>query len=370
MNILVTGGPVHAHLDAVKIITNKFRGGRMAEIADMLVAQGLEVTYLTAKGMSEPKRAKVHYHTGYDNYRELVLESAYKYNAMLLGAAGVNLIPSDPWKDKFPSHRYKEGEDIMIPFKIAPRIINQVKKLNPNIHLFGFKLLSGVPHDELIGAAYDVVMDSRADAVFANDATNLDEKFAVTKERSIIPMQTKEMVEFITESMKDEYFQTITTNPPFELDKYIAQAKEILSRYPDRFPVQQGGYVFGSIAVRIPESPGSFLTTSRGKKELEQFTFVAGVDFEQAKVYAGPLKATLNAPLLSRIFTAYKDVTAIVHWHHKSLPVSVNPLVWTPVPILPYAPPGTRRDCQRPIKELGSGFEIEHHGCYELLRPL
>ena len=44
--ILVTGGPVHAHLDSVKIITNRFKGGLMAELADNL--SGLtEVTYLS-----------------------------------------------------------------------------------------------------------------------------------------------------------------------------------------------------------------------------------------------------------------------------------------------------------------------------------
>jgi phosphopantothenoylcysteine synthetase/decarboxylase len=32
MKILITGGPVHAYLDPVKIITNKFKGGLMAEL--------------------------------------------------------------------------------------------------------------------------------------------------------------------------------------------------------------------------------------------------------------------------------------------------------------------------------------------------
>ena len=51
MKILITGGPVHAYLDAVKIITNKFKGGLMAELADKFKFQpdgaGVEITYLT-----------------------------------------------------------------------------------------------------------------------------------------------------------------------------------------------------------------------------------------------------------------------------------------------------------------------------------
>ena len=34
--ILVTGGPVHAYLDDVKIITNRFKGGLMARLAEHL----------------------------------------------------------------------------------------------------------------------------------------------------------------------------------------------------------------------------------------------------------------------------------------------------------------------------------------------
>lgn len=38
--ILITGGPVHANLDAVKIITNRFRGGRMVDLAIKLGERG------------------------------------------------------------------------------------------------------------------------------------------------------------------------------------------------------------------------------------------------------------------------------------------------------------------------------------------
>ena len=40
MKILITGGPVHAKLDAVKIITNTFKGGLMAELGKVLRLHG------------------------------------------------------------------------------------------------------------------------------------------------------------------------------------------------------------------------------------------------------------------------------------------------------------------------------------------
>ena len=40
MRILITGGPVHAKLDAVKIITNTFKGGLMAELGKVSLLRG------------------------------------------------------------------------------------------------------------------------------------------------------------------------------------------------------------------------------------------------------------------------------------------------------------------------------------------
>jgi len=49
MRFLVTGGPVHVHLDYVKIITNKFKGGRMEALCQGLFDLGHDVIYLTSR---------------------------------------------------------------------------------------------------------------------------------------------------------------------------------------------------------------------------------------------------------------------------------------------------------------------------------
>src|SRR3989344_6183826 len=130
--ILVTGGPVHAYLDSVKIITNRFKGGLMAELVDNL--SGLvEVTYLSpAKLGSVPPKNQFNNinlieHAGFEDYMRIVLEIAPQMDAVILGAAVVNLIPTKPFKGKFPSHNYKPGDVIPIDFTIAPRVIDEVK---------------------------------------------------------------------------------------------------------------------------------------------------------------------------------------------------------------------------------------------------
>ena len=155
MKILITGGPVHAKLDAVKIITNKFKGGLMVDLANKLANQGMEITYLTAKGAAMPEpilcndgKIKVVYHDGFHDYHQQVLALAPQFDAIVLGGAVANLIPLEPLAGKFPSHNYKPGDVIPINFTVAPRVIDDVKKVAPKAHLFGFKLLSGVPHKE------------------------------------------------------------------------------------------------------------------------------------------------------------------------------------------------------------------------------
>ena len=44
MKILITGGPVHAKLDAVKFVTNRFKGGLIADLADNM-SNHAKVTY-------------------------------------------------------------------------------------------------------------------------------------------------------------------------------------------------------------------------------------------------------------------------------------------------------------------------------------
>ena len=179
MKILVTGGPVHAKLDAVKFVTNRFKGGLMAKLADEIIEQGVHVTYLCSKGSKRPQgmghddeagNLEVVYHDGFHDYRAKVKEMAPEFDAVVLGAAVANLIPvaywgkpvsdgeshkhpkhSLPLEGKFPSHNYEPGDSIEMEWQIAPRIIDEAKAvMKKGAHLFGFKLLGGVEHEAAV----------------------------------------------------------------------------------------------------------------------------------------------------------------------------------------------------------------------------
>ena len=373
MKIVVTGGPVHAHLDPVKIITNGFKGRMMLEIAEDLTKKNIEVVFICAKHVA-PKDigtyvGQVVVHNGFEDYRDKVMKYAQDADAVVLGAAVANLIPLKPWKEKFPSHQYKPGDIIPIDFTIAPRVIDQVKRaMKKSAHLFGFKLLAGHPHDELIRAAYEVLLESKATCVFANDATDkssLLTKYAVMKDRSIHEMKLPYVADFILRLMEDEYYETRVVAEIAPMDCFRAQdeawkqAEGLIEAHKDEFVEVEGGMKFGTVAVRIKDpfigsGTNMFMTTSRGKNELDGMPVkVLSVDHERLQIQATS-KATLNAPLLHWIFSQYPHVYSIVHLHRQE----------NGLPTYPYAPPGTKRDSIRGLP--CRSFNIKGHGCFLL----
>lgn len=359
MRFLVTGGPVHAHLDDVKIITNRFRGGRMEALAKGLADLGHDVIYLTAR--HTPPRQNfftLWLHDGFDDYLAKILKAGeLGIDAFVLGAAVANLIPKR-WEGKFPSHRYKPGDVVEIPFMVAPRIIDGIRDRFPGSKLFGFKLLSGAPYSELIEAAHEVALDSRATAVFANDAKDLDRKYAVTRDMVVQPLAADDLPKFIVDYTWDTYYRTEVDPGLRGAGAGIAtkSAMRLAERFRDRFqPVGARGLVFGTVACRIPGSGSlAFVTTRRGKTEIGGgWEAVSAVCHENMLVQASG-RASLNAPLLHWIFARVPEAEAVVHYHQTECPDLYG---------LPYAPPGTRRDSRRDIR---GSFAIQGHGAFLL----
>ena len=350
--ILITGGPVYAHLDAVKIITNRFKGGLMCELAEALLAFDTQIVYLCAPkiGAKVPRtneRLSVAVHAGIADYQQKVLELAPSMDGVVLGAAVANLIPVQAFSGKFPSHNYLPGDVIPINFTIAPRVIDEVKEVAPHVHLFGYKLLSGASYEELVQAAYDIVLKSKAAAVFANDTEDLQRKYAVTKERGVHPLQQKDLAAWIWAILTDVYYATEFDRSKDIPEDTAQRVRTLVRNYADCFPVTETGLIFGTVAVRHADG---FVTTSRGKRELDSIAYVTHVDHNLRQVWvAGDQKASLNAPLLARMFEN-PTVATILHYHAQM----------SSLPTYPYAPAGTVRDAERPN---GASFNIEGHGC-------
>lgn len=62
---------------------------------------------------------------------------------------------------------------LMTMFSLTPKVISQIKKMNPNVKLIGFKLLEGVAKEHLYEVAHKLLIKNDADYIVANDLSKI-----------------------------------------------------------------------------------------------------------------------------------------------------------------------------------------------------
>lgn len=312
--VLVTLGPIPAKLDSVKYITNRFKGRLSFKTAVTLAEKGYDVT------IAHWKYADIDFMDYANKMRRVLIEDVEDYmsleymdfDAYILSAAVANLMPSNPYIGKFPSHNYQEGERFNIEFEIAPRLIDKIKRRDSRRTLIGYKLFDGTD-EQLIDAGWKTLIESKANVIFCNKPSSaVSKKIAITPDGNQIPMNFDEHVSFIIELLKQEWYQTrimrTGTIVQFNLDtKWLSENYLSYEKEP---------YYMGTWAQR--NNGNSFFTTIRGKDAdaLTRIAFVVSVDHEN-KVVQADKKATLDAPLLSKLFELNPHINYLIHIHGK-----------------------------------------------------
>lgn len=293
---VISCGPIPARLDSVKFITNRFKGGLAFQTARYLIEHHVPLTVVAWKYTEIPKdivpNAEVVLVEDVVAYYNWFRDNAANYEAFIMAAAVANLMPSHPCEGKFPSHNYTVGERFDIPFEIAPRAIDIVKKQNPSACLIGYKLFDAASEEDLIRIARVTQQESRANVIFANTpATAKTRKIAVMSDGSAVPCTFDEHLDFILKTISQEYFHTeiLPLTKEERQDPDIREAFATVRMFEKTF---QTGY--GTVAVPVGNT-GMFATTGRGHKGGP--VLVHGVDPETLTVRASA-KATLNAPAL------------------------------------------------------------------------
>ena len=89
-------------------------------------------------------------------------------------------------------------DDLIIHMKRSPKVISGIKQTSPETVLVGFKLLSGVPHEELIDVGYRLLQKNGCDFVMANDLREIGEGFhkgyLIHRDKSYDRMDTNEEI--------------------------------------------------------------------------------------------------------------------------------------------------------------------------------
>lgn len=190
--ILITAGPTRAYLDAFRYITNPSSGKMGVALAENALNRGAKVTIIYGPGTAKPPTcAKIVNITSTEDMLQAVKQelSNEKYHIAVLSAAAADYGATDRINEKTPSGK----DQWTINLKPLPKVVENVKKIDPNVYLVGFKAEYDLSDDELIQRAYDRMIDSGMDLVVANDVarkstgfgTDTNEVFIVDPEKNV-----------------------------------------------------------------------------------------------------------------------------------------------------------------------------------------
>lgn len=370
--VAISCGPIPARLDAVKFVTNRFKGGLAFKTAARLISQGFDVTIVKwvytelprwlQQGEYSGENTKIISVTDVFAYYDWFKEHAKDYDAFIMAAAVANLAPSHSITGKFPSHNYAVGERFNIEFEIAPRAIDVIKKENPYCCLIGYKLFDA-DDEELVRIAKRTLSESKANIIFANTpAKAKDRKLAVMADGTVLPCSFEDHLQLMCDAIHADYFRT-EVKPLTEEEKSDASIKRALATvkmFDSTFP----GY--GTVAVPVKIMSHQFATTSRGHQG--EPVLIREIDFKNRIIYASG-KATLNAPTLAAALDSSKWDSIIVHRHFDD-PLFQKDLPYDEI-CTQYLFPGSLQEAEKIrflfAKKMGN-FRVKLHGHGDLRR--
>ena len=182
--ILMTAGPTIEYIDPVRVITNQSSGKTGVLLASEFISAGAKVTLVYGPGIERPPRgAKViKVSTSKEMFDSVKGEMKKKFDIVIMAAAAADYTPENPSRKKIKSTQNK----IKISLKKAPKIIDEIKKMQKNVFLVGFKAEANLSKKDLVKSAQKKLKESGADMIIANDIGSKYQKNSNNNEVLII----------------------------------------------------------------------------------------------------------------------------------------------------------------------------------------
>ena len=199
--ILITAGPTWIPIDNVRVITNVFKGTLGSIIAEEATKRKAKVTLLLGPGpvclfRKIPRNLRIIKFKFFEELYKLMKKeiSSREYNVVIHSAAVGDYMPIKFYKGKIKSGR----EKLLLRLKPTIKIVDRIKKWDPNILLVKFKVEANLQKRELIERAYKSMLDSNADLMVANDLRDIKDKghkaFIINSKKEIIVCKTKKEI--------------------------------------------------------------------------------------------------------------------------------------------------------------------------------
>jgi len=174
--LLITAGPTWVPIDAVRHLANSSTGRMGATLARAAAAAGWETTLLYGPGQhpvtaEDERQLRVIRFTTFDDLHCRLREqlAAHAYTGLIQAAAVSDYRPAEAAAGKLDS----ASAELCLRLVRTPKLIDEVKRLDPEIVLVAFKLTAGQPRDEMIRTAQELRSRAGAELVVANDQATL-----------------------------------------------------------------------------------------------------------------------------------------------------------------------------------------------------
>jgi phosphopantothenoylcysteine decarboxylase/phosphopantothenate--cysteine ligase len=190
LKILVTAGGTREFIDPIRFVGNPSSGRMGIELALEAEARGAYVTLIYGVGtVTPPEHIKtLRVETGKEMLDVITNElKKEKYDIMIHPAAISDYGPVNTEFSKIPSNK----GDLEICFKPVPKIVREVRKIDKELYLVGFKAETKVSDEELIERAYKRLRETKMNLIVANDISRKDVGFETLTNQVIVIDENK-----------------------------------------------------------------------------------------------------------------------------------------------------------------------------------
>ena len=196
--ILISLGGTYEPIDSVRGITNKSSGKMGLALAREAYIRGADLTLVAANVTVEIPSVfnVIHVETGKE-MNEAILSMISEFDIFISTAA-----VSDFEFKKLDDKKIDSSSSLFLNLKPTTKIIREVKKINPDIFLVGFKAEFNISRDEIIRCARKQIEAAGTDIVIANDiskngchfGSDKNEVLIVDEEVLTVPLASKREV--------------------------------------------------------------------------------------------------------------------------------------------------------------------------------
>ncbi|MGH9980249.1 MAG: bifunctional phosphopantothenoylcysteine decarboxylase/phosphopantothenate--cysteine ligase CoaBC [Nitrososphaeraceae archaeon] len=195
-NILVTSGGTMEYIDPIRVITNLSSGKMGNAIIRESLELGAHVTNIVGNSSLYTSNSSnletIKVNTSDEMYTKVISEiNSKKFDIVIFAAAVTDFKLFQIYKKKIPSQMSHSINLELVPTK---KIIDEIKSIDKNIFLVGFKAYFDVSNTYLINKAKKKLKECNADIVVANDVGRIKTKIGSDYNEVFIVRQKKPVV--------------------------------------------------------------------------------------------------------------------------------------------------------------------------------